>query len=128
MNFVHAAIALLAGMVFVLTVIVGYLYWEVTRTRGILGELARVVAKHVIPPPAPEPEPEDEEDEEEEDDRASVPTEKEVEVVDGPKEIDPDDLQGKSVAELRELLNKKGIPFGKRDAKTVLIQLLKATA
>lgn len=127
MNFVHAAIALLAGMVFVLTVIVGYLYWEVTRTRGLLGELARVVAKHVIPPPAPEPESEDEE-EEDEDDRASVPTEKEVEVVDGPKEVDPDDLQGKSVAELRELLNKKGIPFGKRDAKPVLVQLLKATA
>lgn len=122
MNFVHAAIALLAGMVFVLTVIVGYLQWEVTRTRGLLSQLALVVSQHLTPPPEPE------EEEEEEDDRASVPTEKEVEVVDGPKDVDPDDLQGKSVAELRELLNKKGIPFGKRDAKPVLIQLLKATA
>ena len=54
----------------------------------------------------------------------------EVEHVSAPPEekIDVDDLQEKTAAQLREMLTKKGIPFGKRDAKPVLIQLLKATA
>ena len=47
-------------------------------------------------------------------------------VVDGPLEIDG--LEQKSLKELRDMLTKKGIPFGKRDTKGVLISLLKATA
>jgi hypothetical protein len=39
-----------------------------------------------------------------------------------------DELSSKKASELRDLLTQKGIPFGKRDAKSVLIQLLKATA
>jgi hypothetical protein len=71
-----------------------------------------------------------------EDDRLSV------EKVDGPPAAEPavvltvsepnvataDDLDKKTSAELRELLTTRGIPFGKRDAKSVLLQLLKATA
>jgi hypothetical protein len=56
-----------------------------------------------------------------EDDRVSVP-EGDVEVVEGP------DYEKKTAAELRDILTAKGIPFGKRDAKTVLVQLIKATA
>ena len=41
---------------------------------------------------------------------------------------DVDDLQDKTSVELRELLTKKGIPYGKRDSKSVLLQLLKATS
>jgi hypothetical protein len=41
---------------------------------------------------------------------------------------DVDDLQEKTSSELRDLLSKKGIPYGKRDSKTVLLQLLKASA
>ena len=70
------------------------------------------------------------EEDEEEDDRVSVAKEQ-VEVVDGPPvstEDDVDDLQDKTSAQLRELLTKKGIPFGKRDSKTTLLELLKATA
>ena len=87
----------------------------------------------------------DDESEEEEDDRVSVEKEPEVEIVNAPDtkkpiveeeesapasadHVDTDELQDKTAAELREMLTKKGIPFGKRDAKTVLIQLLKATA
>ena len=72
-------------------------------------------------------------EEEEEDDRVSVAKEQ-VEVVEGPptatevSQDDVDDLQDKTSAQLRELLTKKGIPFGKRDSKTVLLELLKATA
>ena len=74
---------------------------------------------------------------EEEDDRASVVEEKPVEVVDKvemptvadvKQEADVDDLQTKTSAELRELLSKKGIPYGKRDSKSVLLELLKASA
>ena len=74
---------------------------------------------------------------EEEDDRASVVEEKPVEVVDKvemptvadvKQEADVDDLQTKTSAELRDLLSKKGIPYGKRDSKSVLLELLKASA
>jgi hypothetical protein len=42
--------------------------------------------------------------------------------------VDIDDLQSKTAVQLRELLTQKGIPFGKRDSKSALIELLKATA
>jgi len=77
---------------------------------------------------------EDDSDDDSEDDRASVLEEKPVEVVDKveipevKQEADVDDIQTKTSAELRELLSKKGIPYGKRDSKTVLLQLLKASA
>ena len=79
-----------------------------------------------------EEKPVEEEHEEEEDDRVSV--KEEVEHVAGPPEekkeekVDIDDIQDKTAAQLREMLTKKGIPFGKRDSKPILIQLLKATA
>lgn len=66
------------------------------------------------------------EESDEEDDRVSV--KETVEVVEGPPATDVDDLHDKTSTQLRELLSKKGIPFGKRDSKSVLIQLLKATA
>jgi beta-lactam-binding protein with PASTA domain len=65
----------------------------------------------------------------EEDDRVSV--DEKVEVVKGPpaqQEVDVDDLQDKTASQLRDLLTQKGIPFGKRDSKTILIQLLKASS
>jgi hypothetical protein len=66
-------------------------------------------------------------DDEEEDDRLSV--EKEAEIVSGaPAPLDTDGLQDKSKKELQELLTTRGIPYGKADAKNVLISLLKATA
>jgi len=97
---------------------------------SVVGSLSSFVASHLVPAPI-----EPDTDEEEEDDRASVIEEKHVEVVDTVEvptvpevKEDIDDLQDKTSAELRELLSKKGIPYGKRDSKTVLLQLLKASS
>lgn len=142
MEFLHASIALLASMVLVLAAMVGWLYWQQTRLFQnmnsivmIVGELARAQAyeEEVAPvtveeaaveapaatPAASEPVAA------EEDDRVSV----EAETIEGPPgPIDTDDLEGKSTKELKDMLTKRGIPFGKRDSKSVLISLLKATA
>jgi hypothetical protein len=148
MQLTHVAVVILASMVFVLSGMVGYLYWQQTRMLQHLQSLASVIAQ-VVRRPEPEPQPELEADDDEElpplvpvhevtedDDRLSV------EKVEGPPASAPapapaptpveappvDDLDKKTSAELRDLLTSRGIPFGKRDAKSVLLQLLKATA
>lgn len=146
MEFLHAAVALLASMVLVLAGLVGWLYWQQQRmiqTQSnlamALGELARSM---LPPPPAPEPDTEAETEKEaelpeeegpvpaptpaaEEDDRVSV--EQGPEVISGPP-LDTDGLESKTKKELQELLEKRSIPYGKGDNKGVLISLLKATA
>jgi hypothetical protein len=152
MQLTYVAVVILASMVFVLSGMVGYLYWQQTRMLQHLQSLAGVISTHLVrrpePQPEPEPEPEPEaeaeaepETEQEQDDMPLLVTIKEVaeddrlsvEKVDGPPATAPttvktDDLDKKTSAELRELLTSRGIPFGKRDAKSVLLQLLKATA
>jgi hypothetical protein len=150
MQLTYVAVVILASMVFVLSGMVGYLYWQQTRMLQHLQSLAGVISTHLVrrPEPQPEPEPEPEaeveaepETEQEQDDMPLLVSIKEVaeddrlsvEKVDGPPATAPitvktDDLDKKTSAELRELLTSRGIPFGKRDAKSVLLQLLKATA
>jgi len=151
MQLTYVAVVVLASMIFVLSGMVGYVYWQQTRLIQNLQSLAVVVSTHFIRPPQPQPELEPEhvaEPEQEselpqlvpvdeklasvkEDDRVSV---NEVEVVEGPPAATPVpadalvDFEKKTANELKELLTQKGIPFGKRDAKSVLVQLLKATA
>jgi hypothetical protein len=159
MQLTYVAVVVLASMIFVLSGMVGYVYWQQTRMLQNLQSLAVVISTHFVRPPQPQsqPEPEPElvpESEHEavdpdmpglipvdtkletvkEDDRVSV---NEIEVVEGPPAsapapvavVDaPVDYEKKTAAELKDLLTQKGIPFGKRDAKTVLVQLLKATA
>jgi len=141
MELLHAAVALLASMVFVLAGMVGWLYWQQTRlfqnmnsVLMAIGDITRAIEKPdpepeapavaevpVAPPPPSAPE-------EDEDDRASV-EEAATEVVDGPPPpLDVDSLQSKSKKELQDMLSKRGLPFSKTDAKPVLISLLKATA
>ena len=139
MELTYVTIVVLASMIFVLSGMVGYLYWQQTRMLQHLQSLAMALATHVENQAQlqHEPEPEEEED----DDRVSV--KEQVEVVEGPpsasplneaptateaEEDDVDDLKSMNSAKLRELLTKKGIPFGKRDSKTVLLELLNATA
>ncbi len=133
MSFLNISIVVLASMVIILAGMVGYLYFQQARVLHSVNALSALVASMYVP---------EEEEEEEDDDRASVEKEPEVEIVNPKKPIveeeesapvsadhvDTDELQDKTASELREMLTKKGIPFGKRDAKTVLIQLLKATA
>jgi hypothetical protein len=139
MELLHAAVALLASMVFVLAGMVGWLYWQQTRlfqnmnsVLMAIGDITRAIDQS----PAAEPEPESEVKlaptpavaEEDEDDRASV-EESATEVVDGPPAaIDVDALQSKTKKELQDMLSKRGLPFSKTDAKPTLISLLKATA
>ncbi len=148
MEFLHAAIALLASIVLVLAGMVGWLYWQQQRMFQSQGNLTMVIgeiARSLAPPPpaleeAEEPVPETEEvklpepegetavaaptETEEEDDRVSV--EEGPEIVD--TLLDTDSLEGKTKKELQDILTKRGIPFGKADTKGVLISLLKATA
>jgi len=123
-SFLNVSVLVLAGMV-------GYMYWQQNKILSAMSSLSSFVASQFVPAPV-----DTEDDESDEDDRVSVPEEKTVEVVDtvevptvpAAPEADVDDLQTKSSAELRDLLSKKGIPYGKRDSKTVLLQLLKASS
>jgi len=126
-GFLNVSVLVLATMVLVLAGMVGYMYWQQNKVMSVVSSLSSFVASHLVPAPL------ETEDSEEEDDRASVIEEKNVEVVDSVEVptvpvSDVDDLQEKTSSELRDLLSKKGIPYGKRDSKTVLLQLLKASA
>lgn len=154
MQLTYVAVVVLASMIFVLSGMVGYVYWQQTRLLQNLQSLAVVVSTHFIRPPQPEHAveapvetagvyddmpplaPVDEKLETvKEDDRVSV---HEVDVVEGPPatEVKADvvvsegsaEFEKKTANELKELLTQKGIPFGKRDAKSVLVKLLQATA
>ena len=134
MEFENAAIALLASMVLVLAGMVGWLYWQQTRMFQNMNNIVMALGELAQRQFTPEPELVEQEDiqitevVQPEDDRLSVEEDEEEKpaVVDGPLEIDG--LDQKSLKELRDMLTKKGIPFGKRDTKGVLISLLKATA
>uniref|UniRef100_A0A6C0ERP8 HeH/LEM domain-containing protein n=1 Tax=viral metagenome TaxID=1070528 RepID=A0A6C0ERP8_9ZZZZ len=129
MELTYATIVVLASLIFVLSGMVGYLYWQQTRILQNLGSLAMALSAHIesTRQEVVYEEPPVEEEEESDDDRVSV--KESLEVVEGPpSQDDIDDLPDKTSAQLRELLSKKGIPFGKRDSKSVLIQLLKATS
>jgi hypothetical protein len=142
MQLTYVAVVVLASMVFVLSGMVGYLYWQQTKIMQQIQSLAVVISAHFVPKMSEsEPEPQAEVEPEAQvdvvvktevvpqvDDRVSV-DDSPVEVVSGPPpavEVDVDDLDSKTAVQLRDILTQRGIPFGKRDAKTVLVQLLKA--
>ena len=142
MQLTYVAVVVLASMVFVLSGMIGYLYWQQTKMLQHIQSLALVISSHFVPrmsePPADEalpPEaPEAPVAAPPVDDRVSV-DDSPVDVVSGPpadapasgpSDVDIDDLDSKTAAQLRDILTQRGIPFGKRDAKTVLVQLLKA--
>ena len=151
MQLTYVAVVVLASMIFVLSGMVGYVYWQQTRMLQNLQSLAIVLSSHFVrrelPAPEPEAQPEVEHapvqesdadlpalapiEETKEDDRVSV---NEVEIVEGPPApaeapaTEGVDYESKTAVQLRDLLTAKGIPFGKRDAKSVLVQLIKATA
>jgi hypothetical protein len=146
MEFEHAAIALLSSVILVLSGMVGWIYWQQTRLFQNMNTLATAVGEiatrlPAIPDAPAEGDPIAEAEipvqrrpsfvEPPEDDRVSVEEEAPPTtpaVVDGPPATDNDDLESKTATQLRDILTKRGIPFGKRDPKTILISLLKATS
>jgi hypothetical protein len=139
MEFLHASIALLASMVLVLAGMVGWIYWQQTRLFQnmnaialVIGDLNQTLMAQMQPKVelATIPEPTEVQEatiptSDEEDDRLSVTPD----VVAGPPEpLDTDGLESKTKKELQDILTKRGIPYGKSDAKGALISLLKATA
>jgi hypothetical protein len=121
MSMVDVSILILATMVAVLAGMVGYMYWQQSRVLQAVNSLSAFISSQFIPQPALDVE----DDESDEDDRQSV--EQEVEVVEAVVPPVEDDLKAKSSAELRDLLSKKGLPYGKRDSKATLLELLKAS-
>ena len=131
----NLSVLVLATMVAVLAGMVGYMYWQQNKVIQAVSQLSGFVASQFIK----QPDLEVEEEMEDDDDRESVVPEETAtakhEVESSPKEDKPteivtdiDDLQGKTAVQLKELLSKKGIPYGKRDSKSVLLQLLKASS
>jgi hypothetical protein len=143
-NFLNVSVLVLATMVLILAGMLGYLYWQQNKLMKVVASLHAyvqtlqqpVILSHDLEEPVPEDESEDEDEDEEESEEEKAVEEVqelnlEVETLPAQPEIvsvDVDDLQTKTAPQLRELLNKKGIPYGKRDSKTVLLELLKASS
>jgi hypothetical protein len=146
-SFLNISVLVLATMVLVLAGMLGYLYWQQNKLMKAFSSLHTYVQRFNVsePEPQPESEPEPEQELEPElqpqsetivlnedsdsDDDSDDCLEHQPEIVtELIVVLDVDDLQTKTTPQLRELLNKKGIPYGKRDSKTVLLELLKASS
>ena len=148
MDFVHGIIALVAGIVLILTGLVAWMYIQQSRMAQAINALAVAVtappASFMVPESEPEQEQEPEqeyrpeqeaehqqeqEQEQEQDDRVSVHEDEHTgEEETGVVGEDISDFSGKTVAQLRELLTAKGIPYSKSDKKPVLLSLVQAAA
>jgi len=153
-EFIHGIVALLAGVILVLTATVAWLYIQQSRMMHAINSLAVAVTApppsfmmHSPPEPPPEPEPELEAELQHEqqplvdeiheiDDRVSVhevdaapADEAPAEAAAAPADDDAiESVQGKTIAQLREMLTAKGIPFNKSDKKPTLISLVQISA
>jgi len=145
MEFFHGIVALLAGIVLVLTGLVAWLYIQQSRMSEAINALAVAVT---APPLSFGTLPDEEETAETEAEAGNAESEAEAElepVVDlevddrvsvhdddveeiAPQVMDAVDVAGKTVAELRQLLIEKGIPFNKSDKKSTLISLVQVAS
>ena len=143
MEFFHGVVALVAGIVLILTGLVAWMYVQQSRMAQAINALAIAItapppsfAQHehepevshedelVAPPPTPA-----------QDDRVSVHEDAEPEG-EGEGEVEDVELMGEDMAtlggktavQLRELLTAKGIPYSKSDKKSTLISLLQAAS
>jgi hypothetical protein len=149
MEFFHGIVALVAGIVLILTGLVAWMYIQQSRMAQAINALAIAVTtpppsflshppveepvEQFEQPPQPQAQPQQEQVV---DDRVSVHD------VDADAEHEHDeeqeqmgvigedisDFTGKTVAELRQLLTAKGIPYSKSDKKPVLLSLVQAAA
>lgn len=141
MDFFYGIVALLAFVVLILTALTAWMYVQQSR---IMQAVSALTAAITTPPPTfyesakefPVEEqyvPAEKAEEEEVDDRVSVHEEEdddETETADEEIKQDEheDDIGGKTVAQLRDMLTAKGIPFNKSDKKPVLLNLLKVAS
>ena len=149
MEFFHGIVALVAGIVLILTGLVAWMYIQQSRMAQAINALAVAVT---TPPPSflshpPVEEPVEHEQEQEwqppqqapqqqeqvVDDRVSVhdidaDAEHDAEEEQGVVGEDISDFTGKTVVQLRDLLTAKGIPYSKSDKKPVLLSLVQAAA
>ena len=151
MEFFHGIVALVAGIVLILTGLVAWMYIQQSRMAQAINALAVAVT---TPPPSflshpPVEEPVEQfEHEQEQPPQPQAQQEKEQVVDDrvSVHEVDVDaeheqeeeqtgaigedisDFTGKTVAQLRDLLTAKGIPYSKSDKKPVLLSLVQAAA
>ena len=147
MEFFHGVVALVAGIVLILTGLVAWMYIQQSRMAQAINALAVAVTtpppSFLSHPPVQEPvehEHQEEHEHEQEqgeppitDDRVSVHDvdaehEHEEEQEQGVIGEDISDFSGKTVAQLRDLLTAKGIPYSKSDKKPVLLSLVQAAA
>ena len=142
MEFFHGIVALVAGIVLILTGLVAWMYIQQSRMAQAINALAVAVTtpppSFLSHPPVEEPVEQDHEQEQVVDDRVSVHDvdaeaehehehEQEEEETGGIGE-DISDFTGKTVVQLRDLLTAKGIPYSKSDKKPVLLSLVQAAA
>jgi len=141
MDFFYGVVALLAFVVLILTALTAWMYVQQSRIMQAISALTAAIS---APPPtffeaAKEfpveeqyiPEESVAEPEKEVDDRVSVHEEEDEEDEESEEhkeEEHDDDLGGKTVAQLRDLLTAKGIPFNKSDKKPILLNLLKVAS
>ena len=146
MEFFHGIVALVAGIVLILTGLVAWMYIQQSRMSQAISALAVAVT---TPPPSflshppvyeddmPPLEPVEihhqEEQEQEQDDRVSVHEDAEDADGEGEEEVgvigeDISDFTSKTVVQLRDMLTAKGIPFNKSDKKPTLLSLVQAAS
>lgn len=144
MEFFHGVVALVAGIVLILTGLVAWMYIQQSRMAQAINALAVAVTtpppSFLSHPPVHEPE-EHQQEPPPTDDRVSVHDvdaehehehehehDEEQEQEQGVVGEDISDFSGKTVAQLRDLLTAKGIPYSKSDKKPVLLSLVQAAA
>jgi hypothetical protein len=139
MDFFYGIVALLAFVVLILTALTAWMYVQQSRIMQAVSALTSAITS---PPPtffesAKEFPVEEEyiaaaEPEKEVDDRVSVHDEDDEgeseQSEEKHQEEQDDDLGGKTIAQLRDLLTGKGIPFNKSDKKPILLNLLKVAS
>jgi hypothetical protein len=143
MEFFHGIVALVAGIVLILTGLVAWMYIQQSRMAQAINALAVAVTtpppSFLSHPPVEEPVEHQEHEQEQEqvvDDRVSVhdvdadadAEQEQEEEQTGVIGEDISDFTGKTVAQLRDLLTAKGIPYSKSDKKPVLLSLVQAAA
>ena len=148
MEFFHGVVALVAGIVLILTGLVAWMYVQQSRMAQAINALAIAIT---APPPsfaqsqpesdrepevshedelhAPAPESQTQAETEtpapqEDDDRVSVHEDEDVELMGEDMAM----LGGKTAVQLREMLTSKGIPYSKSDKKSTLISLIQAAS